>query len=83
MNAEIVMIGTELLLGQIIDTNAAYMAEELNKIGVGVLYKSTVGDNAGRMREVLSRALERADVVITSGGLDRLKMILRVKLQQK
>lgn len=69
MNAEIVMIGTELLLGQIVDTNAAYMAEELNKIGVGVLYKSTVGDNAGRMREVLSRALERADVVITSGGL--------------
>ncbi|GAK55948.1 putative competence-damage inducible protein [Candidatus Vecturithrix granuli] len=69
MNAEIVVIGTELLLGQIIDTNAAYMAEELNKIGVGVLYKSTVGDNAGRMREVLSRALERADVVITSGGL--------------
>ena len=69
MNAEIVVIGTELLLGQIIDTNAAYMAQELNKIGVGVLYKSTVGDNAGRMREVLSRALERADVVITSGGL--------------
>ncbi len=69
MNAEIVAIGTELLLGQIVDTNAAYMAEELNKIGVGVLYKSTVGDNAGRMREVLSRALERVDVVITSGGL--------------
>ena len=69
MNAEIVAIGTELLLGQIVDTNAAYMAEELNKIGVGVLYKSTVGDNAGRMREVLSRALERADVVLTCGGL--------------
>lgn len=69
MNAEIVTIGTELLLGQIVDTNAAYMAEELNKIGVGVLYKSTVGDNAGRMQEVLSRALERADVVLTCGGL--------------
>lgn len=69
MNAEIVTIGTELLLGQIVDTNAAYIAEQLNHIGVGVLYKSTVGDNAVRMKEVLSRALERVDVVITSGGL--------------
>ncbi len=69
MNAEIVTIGTELLLGQIIDTNAAYIADQFNRIGVSVLYKSTVGDNAGRMREVLTRALERADVVITSGGL--------------
>lgn len=69
MNAEIVAIGTELLLGQIVDTNAVYMAEHLNRIGVGVLYKTIVGDNPQRMREVLSRALERVDVVITSGGL--------------
>ena len=69
MNAEIVTIGTELLLGQIVDTNAAYIAEHLNNTGVGVLYKTTVGDNALRMKEVLSRALERADIVITSGGL--------------
>ena len=55
MNAEIVAIGTELLLGQIVDTNAAYMAEHLNSIGVGVLYKTTVGDNANRMKEVLLR----------------------------
>jgi len=69
MNAEIVTIGTELLLGQIVDTNAAYMAEQLNRIGVGVIYKSTVGDNPDRMRDVLNRALDRADVVITSGGI--------------
>ncbi len=69
MNAEIVAIGTELLLGQIVDTNAAYIAEQLNNSGVGVLYKSTVGDNATRMEEVLARALERVDVVLTSGGL--------------
>ncbi len=69
MNAEIVAIGTELLLGQIVDTNAVYLAEHLNRIGVGVLYKTTVGDNPERMREVLSRALDRVDVVITSGGL--------------
>lgn len=69
MNAEIVTIGTELLLGQIIDTNAAYMAQQLNSIGVSVLYKTTVGDNALRIKEVLARALERVDLVITSGGL--------------
>lgn len=69
MNAEIVAIGTELLLGQIVDTNAVYIADHLNRIGVSVLYKTTVGDNAARMKEVLSRALARVDVVITSGGL--------------
>jgi nicotinamide-nucleotide amidase len=69
MYAEIVTIGTELLLGQIVDTNAAYMAQQLNAIGVSVLYKTTVGDNPLRMKAVLSKALERVDVVITSGGL--------------
>ena len=69
MNAEIVTIGTELLLGQIVDTNAAYIADQLHRIGVGVIYKSTVDDNPDRMREVLNRALDRADVVITSGGI--------------
>ncbi|MCP4401233.1 MAG: competence/damage-inducible protein A [bacterium] len=69
MNAEIVTIGTELLLGQIVDTNAAYIADRLNRVGVGVIYKSTVGDNPDRMREVLDRALNRVDVVITSGGI--------------
>jgi nicotinamide-nucleotide amidase len=67
--AEIVAIGSELLLGQIVDTNSAWMAQRLTALGVNLYFKSVVGDNPGRMREVISRALERADIVITSGGL--------------
>jgi nicotinamide-nucleotide amidase len=67
--AEIVAIGSELLLGQIVDTNSAWIAQRLTALGVNLYFKSVVGDNPGRMREVVSRALERADVVITSGGL--------------
>ena len=68
-NAEIVSIGSELLLGQIVDTNAAWMAQRLAKLGVDLYFKSVVGDNPGRMREVIGRALERSDLVITGGGL--------------
>jgi nicotinamide-nucleotide amidase len=68
-NAEIVAIGSELLLGQIVDTNSAWMAQRLTALGVDLFFKSVVGDNPGRMKEVITRALERADVVITSGGL--------------
>ena len=67
-NAEIVAIGSELLLGQIVDTNSAWMAQRLTALGVNLYFTSVVGDNPGRMREVIGRALERADVVITSGG---------------
>jgi nicotinamide-nucleotide amidase len=68
-NAEIVAIGSELLLGQIVDTNSAWMAQRLTALGVNLYFKSVVGDNPARMREVIQRALERADIVITSGGL--------------
>src|SRR5918999_1565662 len=68
-NAEIVAIGSELLLGQIVDTNSAWMAQRLTALGVNLFFKSVVGDNPRRMREVIGRALERADIVITSGGL--------------
>lgn len=68
-NAEIVAIGSELLLGQIVDTNSAWMAQRLTALGINLFYKTVVGDNPGRMREVITRALERSDVVITSGGL--------------
>jgi nicotinamide-nucleotide amidase len=68
-NAEIVAIGSELLLGQIVDTNSTWMAQRLTALGVNLFYKSVVGDNPDRMKEVLTQALERADVVITSGGL--------------
>ena len=69
MRVEIVTTGSELLLGQIVNTNAAWLATELNKVGFDVLYQSTVGDNRVRMREVLQQALDRVDIVITSGGL--------------
>jgi nicotinamide-nucleotide amidase len=69
MQAEIVTIGTELLLGKIVDTNAAYIAQQLATIGLDLYYKTTVGDNEGRIVSVLQQALARSDVVITSGGL--------------
>lgn len=69
MKVEIVTTGTELLLGQITNTNSAYLASELNKLGYDVLYQSTVGDNRVRMEEVIRYALDRCDIVITTGGL--------------
>ncbi len=68
-NAEIVSIGSELLLGQIVDTNAPWIARRLTDLGVNLFYKTVVGDNPRRMREVIDRALDRSDVVITGGGL--------------
>ena len=69
MNAELVMIGTELLLGEIVDTNANRLSLALRDIGMDLYYKTTVGDNEQRMIEVLNLALDRSDVVITSGGI--------------
>jgi len=69
VNCELVMIGSELLLGQIVDTNASYLAKRLAEIGLDVYYKTTVGDNLQRLVSVLNLAVERSDVVITSGGL--------------
>ncbi|MDE2855000.1 MAG: CinA family nicotinamide mononucleotide deamidase-related protein [Chloroflexota bacterium] len=68
-NAEIVAIGTELLLGEITDTNSVYLARQLRDIGVNIFFMTTVGDNLGRIGEAISRALDRAEVVITTGGL--------------
>ena len=69
MHAEIVMIGTELLLGELVDTNANRLAKSLREIGLDLYYKTTVGDNATRITEVLNLALDRSDVIITSGGI--------------
>ena len=69
MHAEIVMIGTELLLGEIVDTNATTLAKMLREIGLDLYYKTTVGDNVARITAVLNLALDRSPVVITSGGL--------------
>jgi nicotinamide-nucleotide amidase len=66
---EIVTIGTELLLGHLIDTNSAHVASVLADAGVDVYYKHAVGDNAVRLEALLREALERADGVVTTGGL--------------
>jgi nicotinamide-nucleotide amidase len=69
MHAEIVMIGTELLLGELVDTNANRLAKALREIGLDLYYKTTVGDNEARITQVLNLALDRSDVIITSGGI--------------
>jgi nicotinamide-nucleotide amidase len=63
------MIGSELLLGQIVDTNAAYLAQELALVGCDLYFKTTVGDNPARMEQAFAIALERAGLVICGGGL--------------
>jgi nicotinamide-nucleotide amidase len=69
VRAEIVSIGSELLLGQIVDTNAAFIARQLATLGLDLFQKVTVGDNLGRVVAALETALARAEVVITTGGL--------------
>ena len=69
MNVELVAIGSELLLGQIVDSNSAWMAQRLAEVGANLFRKTTVGDNLDRMADVLGGAMARADCVITGGGL--------------
>ncbi len=69
MNVEIVTTGTELLLGEIVDTNAAHIARRLREIGVNLYYKTTVGDNRARLAEVLRLGLQRSDAILVTGGL--------------
>ena len=67
--AEIIAIGTELLLGEIVDTNTAYIARAIRDIGVNLFRATTVGDNASRIAQAIQQALERAEIVLTTGGL--------------
>lgn len=69
MKAEIIAIGTEILLGEIIDTNSAYIAKQLPELGIDLMYKSVVGDNRGRIVETFRRAWDRSDLIILTGGL--------------
>lgn len=69
MTAELICVGTELLLGNIVNTNAAYLAEKCAGLGLSCYYQSVVGDNEQRLRETLQMAVGRSDVVILSGGL--------------
>jgi nicotinamide-nucleotide amidase len=69
MNAEIVAVGTELLLGQIANTNAQWISERLADVGVNVYFHSVVGDNPDRLKHVFETARDRSDLVIVTGGL--------------
>jgi len=69
LKAEIVSVGTELLLGEIVDTNASTLSQKLAELGIDVHYRHTVGDNHTRLTEVIATALGRADIIILTGGL--------------
>ena len=69
MRAEIISIGTEILLGEITDTNASFLASQLPLLGVDLYWVSQVGDNQVRLIEVLKRAWQRSELILTSGGL--------------
>ena len=69
MNAEIIAIGTEILLGEIVDTNSRHIARALRDLGLDLYWTSSVGDNPDRIAEAVAHGLTRSDVVITTGGL--------------
>jgi nicotinamide-nucleotide amidase len=69
MKAELVSVGTELLLGEITDTNSAYLARSLQETGIDLYWMSTVGDNMVRLLDVLNRAWSRSDLIICTGGV--------------
>ena len=69
MTAEIICVGTEILLGNIVNTNAAYLAEQLAGLGISCYYQTVVGDNGERLLETLELAAKRSEVIILSGGL--------------
>ena len=69
MNAEILSVGTEILLGDIVNTNAAFVSRQLAQLGIGVYWQTVVGDNPERLERAMHNAFERADIIITTGGL--------------
>ncbi len=69
MHAEIVSIGTELLMGETVDTNSSYLGAELAKLGIELRWATKVGDDPDRLFEVIDRAFRRSDVTLTTGGL--------------
>lgn len=69
MNAEIIAVGTEILLGDIVNTNAQFLSKKLAQMGISVYHQSVVGDNSNRLKEELNESFKRSDIVITTGGL--------------
>ena len=71
MNVELICVGTEILLGNIVNTNAAYLSEKCAGLGLSCYFQTVVGDNEERLSQVLETAVGRSDIVILSGGLGR------------
>ena len=69
MTAEIISVGTELLLGNILNTNAQYLSRELADLGITVQRESTIGDNHGRLADFVNEAKSRCDLLVFTGGL--------------
>jgi nicotinamide-nucleotide amidase len=69
MKAEIIAVGTELLLGEILDTNSQYLAQQLTPLGIDLFFVTHVGDNLGRLTDTVRRGLERSDLLVMTGGL--------------
>lgn len=68
-NAELIAVGTEIILGDIVNTHSQYLSQKLAQLGINVFYHTSVGDNPGRLRFVIEQAVGRSDIVILSGGL--------------
>lgn len=69
MNAELIAVGTEILLGEIVNTDAQLISQGLSELGINVFYQTVVGDNPDRLRRVIEEGKERADIIVTTGGL--------------
>ena len=69
MTAEIICVGTELLLGDIVNTNAQFLSRELAELGISVLHQHVIGDNPARLKELVLQAKGRSDLLVFSGGL--------------
>lgn len=83
MTAEIICVGTEILLGNIVNTNAAYLSERLAALGISVFFETTVGDNPERVEDVIRQGLQRSDILILSGGLGPTKDDLTKEIAAK
>ncbi|WP_252313447.1 molybdopterin-binding protein [Sinobaca sp. H24] len=69
MNAEIIAVGSELLLGQIANTNGQHLSKELAALGISIFRHTVIGDNTARLHEAITEAEKRADLVVLTGGL--------------
>ncbi|MBF1361499.1 MAG: competence/damage-inducible protein A, partial [Mogibacterium diversum] len=69
MNVSIIAVGTELLFGQTVNTNATYISNQLNLMGFNVMYHHVVGDNSGRLKALIISTFVESDMIILTGGL--------------